>query len=455
MKKNWTKEAIFQSFIFNSILLIILMAIAIFYLYPQYNLSEEKINTFSDVSNNYQTLVEKGLSFTEFNIIHKKDWKSLKWWDSALLNNILTDFREDDYNTHFSHTGAIYEKFLDWKVIDAKEKREAQIGTNISTKINEILPEYSSDSSLVTDSLTDFKFINHIEWLLDTFQLSSKDKIWIWQLTETWKESVKKWEKSVKKNPLNGVIYEWKLKLDLIWEKKNIVNFIHYIENVWKITVDNKEVNIYEETNSKFYIDNNDERVKNNFLDISDYFKDWINPYDGLIMEVDDLSFMEYMDSSDLPTPDWYNLVQLIKEWQANEKFQINITLKYYVKGLPTFKIEKFIEDVQARYWNLVKISSSWFEYVSKNRASLNDSNAISAIWSLGNINKYLLGLKIDIKNLGIELKKGEDLGTVYKTAQELDSIFEVITEKLSVDLQAVSETLYTKHEAILNNNSK
>ncbi|MCD5380393.1 hypothetical protein LR004_00545, partial [Candidatus Gracilibacteria bacterium] len=196
-------------------------------------------------------------------------------------------------------------------------------------------------------------------------------------------------------------------------------------------------------------------RVKNYFLDISDYFKDGTNPYDGLIMEVDDLSFMEYMDSSDLPTPDGYNLVQLIKEGQANEKFQINITLKYYVKGLPTFKIEKFIEGVQTRYGNLVKISSSGFEYVSKNRASLNDSNAISAIGSLGNINKYLLGLKIDIKNLGIELKKGEDLGAVYKTAQELDSIFEVITEKLSVDLQAVSETLYTKHEAILNNNSK
>ncbi|MCD5380762.1 hypothetical protein LR004_02445, partial [Candidatus Gracilibacteria bacterium] len=301
MRKNGTKEAIFQSFIFNIIILTILMVIAMFYLYPQYTLSEEKIKTFSGISNNYQTLVEKGLSFTEFNIIHKKDGKTLKGGDSALLNNILTDFREDDYNTHFSHTGTIYKDFLDGKVIDAKEKREAQIGTNIITKINEILPEYSSDSSLVTDSLTDFKFINHIEGLLDTFQLSSKDKIGIGQLTETRKESIKKGEKAVKKNPLNGVIYEGKLKLDLIGEKKNIVNFIHYIENVGKITVDNKEVNIYEGTNSKFYIDNNNERVKNNFLDISDYFKDGINPYDGLIMEVDDLSFMEYMDSSDLP----------------------------------------------------------------------------------------------------------------------------------------------------------
>jgi len=88
-------------------------------------------------------------------------------------------------------------------------------------------------------------------------------------------------------------------------------------------------------------------------------FKKEGNIYDELLMEVESLEFSDYLDSSDLPTPDNYTLIQLIKETQGKEKFEINIKLKYYVKGLPTFKIEKFIAAIQKRHTELLKISAS------------------------------------------------------------------------------------------------
>ena len=455
MKNKSTQQAILQSFIFNAALFAIIGSIGLFYIYPQYLLSEETKSTFLASSQTYSDLKKNGLSFDEFFAIHKSDWSKIKWGDTTLLNNILTDFREDDYKAHFSHTGADYQTFLDAKIIDAKEKRELQIWSNITTKINEILPEYSSDSSLVEDSLTDFKFVNNVEWLLDKFQLSTKDKIGIWELTEVGIEEEKDPKKPVKSNPLDGTIYQWKLKLDLIGEKKNIINFLHYIENVWKISVKDKNVSILTPNTNNMIVTDDQERIKNNFLDIPDYFRGVENPYNALVMEIGELSFSDYPDSSDLPTPDWYSLVQLIKESQASEKFEINITLLYYVKWLPTFKIDTYIQGVQLRYTQLSKIATSWFAYVSKNRASLNDSNAISAIGSLDNINRYLLGLEKEFANMNKEAKKREDLWALYKTAQDFNKIFEVITEKLTRDLQAVSDKQYDQHKDILNKEIK
>ena len=450
MKYNGSKQAIFQSFLFNTIILIIFMAAGSYYLYPEYIFSEERKWEFQEVSQKYNNLISKGISFEEFSQLHTTKSLNKKWDKKILLNNILLNFREDDYDDHFSSTEGIYETFLDLKIIDAKEKRKQQQGSNITSKIAEILPEYTSDSSLSNSSLTDFKFINHIEKLLDRFQLSSKDKIWIGNLIEIWKKSVKKWEKKEKENSLEGIIYKGTLQLSLVWEKRNIVNFIHYIENVWKINVENKQVSIYTMDRQKIITNNDWKKIRNNYLDIVSYFKKWVNPYNSLLIEVEDLSFSNYLDSSDLPTPDNYTLIQLIKESQGNEKFQIDIKLAYYVKGLPTFKIEKFINNVIDRHTELSKISALWVAYVTKNRSSLEWGDSISAIGNLTNINRYLKEVKAELNLIKWTLEKKEDLWSIYKTSQELNSIFEIVTKKLSSDLKAVSKTLYEKNEKVL-----
>ena len=450
MKNNIIKHAIFQSFLFNTVIVGTFITIWLYYIYPQYIVVKEKKSEFSKIYKKYKTLVEQGMTFDEFNQFHK--WTKSK---NPLLDNILIDFREDDYKQHFTHTWSVYKTFLAAKILDAKEKRKQQEVTNINFKIKEILPEYTSNSSLSDNSLTDFKFVNHIERLLDRFELSTKDKIWIWNLSEVWGQKSKKWEKQIKQNPLDGTIYEWFLQLGLIWEKKNIINFIHYIENVWKINVVDKKVSILEMDTTRILIGDNWKRKKNNFLDMNLDFKKEGNIYDELLMEVESLEFSDYLDSSDLPTPDNYTLIQLIKETQGKEKFEINIKLKYYVKGLPTFKIEKFIAAIQKRHTELLKISASWFAYVSKNRSKLKGSKAISTISSLNKINRYLIGIKQEIDLIKVWLAKKENIWELYKTAQEFNTVFKIITEKLSADIEAVSVKLYKQHKEVLDKNNK
>jgi len=445
MKQTVTKHAIFQSFLFNVIILVIFIGIGSYYLYPKFIQVEEMKESFSELFLQNKKLQQKGISFKEFKNLYK-----ISDWHNELIDNILLDFTEDDYNDNFSNTWGVYDTFLEAKILNIKEQRIQQEKTDIKTRIQEILPEYTSDSFLSNNSLTDFKFVNNLEKLLDRFQLSTNDKIWIWNLSELWKHQNKKWEKQIKQNPLDATIYKWKLQLNLIWEKINIINFIHYIENVWKITVKNKQVSVVTPTVDTVIVDNEGKRKKNNFLDITRYFKKGVNPYNGLLMEIENLEFSDYLDSSDLPTPDGYDLIQLAKDEQWNEKFQIDITLAYYVKGLPTFKIEKFISSVQKRHAELLKISQSWIVYVSKNRSQLKSSDAIVAISSLNNINRYLKGIKEDLNSIKKALAKKENLWVLYKSAQEFDTIFQTITVKLSKDLHSVSDTLYKKNKPIL-----
>ncbi len=463
MKYNGNNQAIFQSFLFNIVILMILIAVGSYYIYPEYQFSEEKKVEFQEVSQKYNNLITKGLSFGEFKKLHTTNSINKKWEKKILLNNILISFREDDYNDHFTSTGGIYTTFLDLKIIDAKEKRKQQQGSNIISKISKILPEYTSDSSLSKSSLTDFKFINYIERLLDKFQLSTKDKIWIGNLVEIWKRPIEKWEKRVKEDPLEGIIYKWLLKLSLVWEKKNIVNFIHYIENVWKISVKNKEVSIPAINRQKLIINKDWKKIRNNYLDIVSYFKKWVNPYNNLLMEVENLTFSDYLDSSDLPTPDNYSLIKLIKENQGDEKFKIEIELAYYVKGLPTFKIEKFINGIIKRHTELSKVVVWWVAYVSKNRSKLIEGDSIAAIANLTKINTYIKWVKKDLDAIKKLLTKKENLWEIYKKSQDIHALFEIIRGELIRNLKAipdwkkivewkkVKKSLYERYKNILN----
>jgi hypothetical protein len=51
--------------------------------------------------------------------------------------------------------------------------------SGVSNDIKNILPYYTDDSSLSDNSLTDFKFINYIEELLNNFRLEYSNSIGI------------------------------------------------------------------------------------------------------------------------------------------------------------------------------------------------------------------------------------------------------------------------------------
>lgn len=452
MKFKWSKQAIFQSFLFNIVFIILFSVLGVYYVLPLFTEVSEKKDKLDILWSKYIDLKKKWLDYANFTALHKTLWKEKKISDNVFLSNVLENFWKNDYEQYFLNTTNIgYSDFLDKQIKDARIKRQELEDTGISNSIKDILPYFTDNASLSDSSLTNFKFINRIESLLDTFDLNTVDNIWMWDLSIVGSIEQNKWSKE-NASSMDGKIYRWEIRLNIVWKKKNIVNFIHYIDNVWKIKIEDWKVTVKRPNKEAIFIDDYGNEKNNDFLDIPGYFIWEEDIYNRLIMEMSSLELAEYLDSSDLPTPDRYTFLGLVKEKQWDEKYKANLVIAYYVKGLPSYKITNFIQKTSQRYAQLLQISKVWKQFISKNKAKFKTSNSISAIDSLSVINKYLIGIEAKVGEIKEWLWKKGNIWEAYKTAREYDSIFNAISKSLDHDMKSISIVLYKKYKDILNN---
>ncbi len=242
MKKTTIPKWTIQSLFFSIIILIVFISISLIYFLPEYLKIEEKKITLNILQKNNAYLLQSGLPYDDFKRIFIKDLSKNKYLTNLFSkenkkNRILyeSNFINNDWNKS-------YETFILEKEKKIRKQEESLETSKIKEKIKKILPYYKDNAALSWYWITDFKFINYIEKLINTFWLEYSGSIWIWELKlEEDSLNVEK-----KKSKLDWEIYSFKLPLDLTWRKKNIIDFIHYIENVWKIkfTKDGKNIKI-------------------------------------------------------------------------------------------------------------------------------------------------------------------------------------------------------------------
>jgi hypothetical protein len=94
---------------------------------------------------------------------------------TEVLKNIEKDFYSENLkNIDFQK----FSDFLEAKKVELNSDEVKEILEKRDEKIVQIFPSYSDNYiSTQDDSLTDFKFINHIESLLETFGLSYSDSV--------------------------------------------------------------------------------------------------------------------------------------------------------------------------------------------------------------------------------------------------------------------------------------
>ena len=294
-------------------------------------------------------------TYTNINRV-KKEWLSLKefqdklstglvytpeeWKDNLYMDEILKSIDESFYNDNIKNSSEenfdiyikkISDKYSDMTSFDEKE----QI-------ISNILPVYSEYvSDLWPNSLSDYKFINYIESIAETFSLDLNNSIWITELRLLDNYTIWLWDTSLETN-----IFYIPLLFEVSWNKESIIDFLHYIDNLWKLEIDkDNNVIVKTETDKDFL------SFKN--LVLKGQTKDEkYNIFNNQIFDIESIEIGDYIDSSfDLKNTE-ESFINYLKNTQWKEQYSAKIQLRFYVKWIPVFKIEKYIKDF---VWDFTK----------------------------------------------------------------------------------------------------
>lgn len=458
MKKTTIPKWVIQWLVFNIVIFILFIFLWINYFLPEYNIIEDKKNELNNLQSENKRLLAKWLGFSEF----KK--KSIKDPNiSDYLKNILSDPTKDIANTYKSNLvnnwSWTYQKFIEEKNNKIKEKEKNLENSKIKEKIKKILPSYKSDSNLKDEWLTDFEFVNYMEKIIHNFWLKYEGNIWIWNLTlEDSNSNKNKKIKKGKEDNDDWKIYSFKSNFNINWPKKNIIDFIYYLENVWSIysVNDGKDIKINEVNRSRKFEDENWNMIKNDFYYLPRYFSWEKGIFNHIFVDIDSIWLWDYLDSSADPISydEWTSFIEFIKTDQANEKYKINIVLKFYVKWLEEFKTKEYIKKVVLEYEKIQKIVSSWINIWKNNKSKLLDKWE-SSLKELEKINSYLKFISDDIKNLSDTEKLKLELWNTYKEAQKYQINFDKIYKTFDANFINISETEYKKYKDNLEKEKK
>lgn len=374
IKTNKIKRRLISSLIINSIVLIIVSILIYLQIDPINEISAKKEET-NILLNEYNKNISYWITFADFN-----NKKSALTDIDSYKKNIIDILDIWFYNKFFINTWTdSYENFLLnlWKSINekiwSKEFKDKQ------KLLSTILPIYSN-SALMDWTITDSTFINNIETLIDKFNLSTSDSITVSDIIAVEDLNTKK----IRKSLLDSEIYYFKLPLKLTWTKKDVIDFIHYVENVWSIQISGNDINLY---------------------------KDYSDNYEWQVAEIESIKIWSYLDS-DKSTINKWSFTDFIKNNQWNEKLDIEIVLNFYVKWLASYKVQDYVNLLNKNYTKLSKDTTSLISKIDQN-----NPNFISTFNKLNSIKIYLDNIKKEISDLNVKARKSEDIGNTYSQA--------------------------------------
>ncbi len=379
-------------FILSILFLIFFIVIIFVSIYPSIKELESEKEKLWVLVNNYQDIKSRWITYDDFNEL--KTEKSL----TLYLQNILNEIDDKFFVWNFENTKWWdYASFIEKKTAEINSKINSDDYKNSVDLYKKVLPAYvevgEKDDVWI---MTDFKFVNYLEIITRTFNLSTKNKsVTVWNLS-----ILADYDSSNTKNSwLDTTIFYIPYDFDVSWTKKDIIDFIYFLENVWSIkySIDSKKIEMY----------------KDNFLNKKLL---WFNSSDILenpIVDIQSINFSDYIDSNP-SIVDYNDFKTYIKTTQWDERIDTKISVRFYVKWLPNHKIEEAIKNLADKYektkQTYIKAKKDW-------------------LWDLNKIEKwlkYLQELDLTIKNIKSAKK---DLNNVYKQVIELNKIL----DKLSI----------------------
>ncbi len=411
------QTATIQGFAFSLIVFWLLTVFWVTYIRPHMEKISQQKEELDMINTELTNISKNGLSFWEFKSTYKKNADRQDPYVNNLLKNLDADFYEKNLT---NTTDGNYDDFLDQKKQEVAEKKLNPEFRAAQEQTESILPQYTS-YELGEGTLSDFDFTNYVESLLYTFNLQTDDTIWVGDIlpyeTNEASNDTKKQTLSADSN-----IYYIPLQLSITGQKKDVLDFLHYMEHVGAISIEDGKVVVYDDNSIQKPIEW--EKLSNDY-----------NIYEHQISQVESITMREYIDtSSEISSGDFVNF---IKTTQWREKFTIDTEIRFYVAGLPDYKAEKYIDEVEQKYNNL---DSAVKKSIAQNKKLSKDVESSDVLYAVSSINSLWLLLE----NVGGEIDELKKIFLKDKT-----KVWEVYEEFLLIDKQL------TKAEKIYKNNEK
>jgi len=410
MKRTKRQESwIIIYFLFYLFLFLITIYFSISFFYPKVIWIENKKIETNKLYEEKLELEKKWIWFWEFMRVSKNQE------NNNYTKEILKTIDKKFYNKHLLNIkNKNYKDFLNSKTNFFNSEENKKIQKERDSKIINILPYYSENYTWnkENESLSNFKFVSYVESILETFNLSNSNWIWIKDVFVVEEYA-----------PSNGItsslennIYYIPLRLSLIWPKKGIIDFLHFIENVWKINIDEKNNLLI--NNDKYFETIYTKTIlawKENQLTY-DY-----NIYKNQIIDIEKIKIPKYIDNSNEYRQD-KTLVNFIKNSrQRNQMMEIEVDLLFYVRWYPNYKIEEHINKTIEIYEKILK------------KVSL----SLTKIWKdnykylkIRSYKTYLITIKKEIFELRKNMKNVEKIEQAFKKSIKFRNTFTNI-EKL------------------------
>lgn len=432
MKQN---KLIKNKIVFNVFLSLCIIWAFVFYVIPQIIDISNKKSELNQTISNIDRIKSKWLNFEEYldvvsswykDILNRQEFSdsTRQKFEETFLDGYLSFVLENNpkqlYIRNLSNTTPDnYETFLSKKELEIESKSKSNFIEWREKKVSNILPNYvqswdANFSDENSNNYDDFKYINYIERLLYTYDLKNNSAISIWEIFSV--DSVKAWEKI----PEWGINY-FDISLDLVWKKKDVLDFILFLENVWKIEIDGDNVKVVRNPLFNWEILS---------WDVSSRV---YNMLENPIAEIVDISFDDYVDSS-LSTS-WWNLslYELVSKTQSREQFDAKIKIRIYAKWEPNSKKREFSKDVLSSYWVLLQKTNSLIKRLGAKRdREITNKNILLDISKAENIRDYLTALNLEIQQIRPLLWRPDAIDSLYSKAKTINKSFTQIEKFLS-----------------------
>lgn len=252
------------------------------------------------------------------------------WITEKDYNKFLEDFKWWKFKT--------FKEFSDFKKIELNNEESKT--SNDKLIIWKILPKYDDNLNLswekINNVLSNITFVNNIEKILTKYNLTTDSKIWISQIVEVKKIlnnniKNKKAKKSDKK--IETGLYYIPVKLDLEWDKKDIIAFLKELKTFWNLyMLSVKDEWSDEEVNKLHYKNNNWDYIYIwDKIKWKDILRKPIESYHQLL-NIESIEMWDYIDDATVKNND--TLLESINNKQIDDSYKLVLNLQFYVSWI-------------------------------------------------------------------------------------------------------------------------
>lgn len=423
------QQAMIHKTLTQSVLLVFFWAIFYFFLLDNLKIvqaQKEEIQTLSEQNIRIST---QGMNFQDFSDYVWQLWLS----SGAYLSLLMQKIDENFYENHFTNTGSEdYATFLKNLKIQVQALNASEKMVEQNALVEKIIPSYSQNAGIKEKWLSDFYFANYLENLMYSFRLEAEGSIGIGDIQKIdlnkkpwqWSDS----EQSQEVDPttlLEQDIYAIPITFSLTGQKGDILDFIHYLENVGSVKYDENGLQMYQDTKLTKIIPKREQQ------------EEVYNIYKNQLSDIQSILMPKYIDSSSV-TVLWKSLDEKVRATQSREKFITTLTINFYISWTPAYKLQEYADTF---FW-----ASELFQTQVKDMVNTYASQKESLGWEKKLAYEKLISLEMLIDALREEIKtmQAEESQTLADDGSFYDTIY-ILDSKLTV-----MKRIYNEIEFIL-----